>query len=78
MACVPPRPKSWPTIPAVAGTPVRSHGFGTGSGRPPGVQPARPEPPPPPAALFAQALGFGPRDYFEVEDQARQPVAVRF
>jgi len=31
-----------------------------------------------PAALFAQALGFGPRDYFEVEDQARQPVAVRF
>ncbi|MCS7173236.1 MAG: LemA family protein [Armatimonadetes bacterium] len=31
-----------------------------------------------PAVLLAGALGFGPRDYFEVADQAREPVAVRF
>jgi LemA protein len=31
-----------------------------------------------PAALIAGALGFGPREYFEMDDQARQPVAVRF
>lgn len=31
-----------------------------------------------PAVLLANTLGFGPRDYFEMEEEARQPVAVRF
>lgn len=31
-----------------------------------------------PAALLAGPLGFGPRDYFEMEDAARQPVKVAF
>jgi LemA protein len=30
-----------------------------------------------PAVLLAGALGFGPRGYFEIEDQARQPLALR-
>jgi hypothetical protein len=31
-----------------------------------------------PATLLAGALGFGPREYFELEEEARQPVAVKF
>jgi LemA protein len=31
-----------------------------------------------PAVLLAGPLGFGPRDYFEMEDAARQPVKVAF
>jgi LemA protein len=31
-----------------------------------------------PAVLLADPLGFGPRDYFEMEEETRQPVAVRF
>lgn len=31
-----------------------------------------------PAVLMADALGFGPRQYFEMEEEARQPVKVAF
>lgn len=31
-----------------------------------------------PAVVLAGALGFAPREYFEVAEEARQPVAVRF
>ncbi len=31
-----------------------------------------------PAVLIAQSLGFGPREYFEMEEEARRPVAVKF
>jgi len=31
-----------------------------------------------PAVLLAGPLGFGPRDYFEMEDAAREPVKVAF
>lgn len=31
-----------------------------------------------PAVLVAQGLGFGPREYFEMEEEARRPVAVKF
>ncbi|MDR7484659.1 MAG: LemA family protein [Armatimonadota bacterium] len=31
-----------------------------------------------PAVLVAQAMGFGPREYFEMEEEAREPVRVSF
>ena len=31
-----------------------------------------------PAALIANQLGFGPREYFEMEEAAREPVKVKF
>jgi LemA protein len=31
-----------------------------------------------PAVLIANAMGFGPREYFEMEDAAREPVKVAF
>ncbi|MDR7523216.1 MAG: LemA family protein [Armatimonadota bacterium] len=31
-----------------------------------------------PAVLLAQAMGFGPREYFEMDEEARQPVRVSF
>jgi LemA protein len=31
-----------------------------------------------PAVLIANSFGFGPREYFEMEEEARQPVQVKF
>ncbi len=31
-----------------------------------------------PAVLVAQMMGFGPREYFEMEEAAREPVKVKF
>jgi LemA protein len=31
-----------------------------------------------PAALIANQFGFGPREYFEMEEAAREPVKVKF
>ncbi|MDR7418199.1 MAG: LemA family protein [Armatimonadota bacterium] len=31
-----------------------------------------------PAVLIANSMGFGPREYFEMEEEARQPVQVKF